>query len=430
MKILLFYDNFIRDYRSLLLLSEILKKFKHKTFLCPLWQNAIAKIKEINPHVVLMGQVGEFTTAEIGKFCHDHNINLAINTSEMVDYANVIQKFFSLNFKQSNCDLIDLQTIPNSCLYQTATNNTPSHHLHKYKQIGFPRFDLSSNKELQTIETKQIQKKYNIDQEKTVFLYVSSFIYDKEGGQISAENEDVLDAKKLIEYEQRLKHHHVNMLKKLIKNYLSNDKILLIKKHPWDKSDYFEKTFQDKACIILDNNEYIAPILSLTDFVLHSESTVALEAWVQKKKTIAILPHFTGDKSKLKNHMKHETIAINYKELINNIENYPSKQDGATYLQTFTPFLDGKATIRLAKEIDRLSPKPSQTIFKKSLRQNLGYLKWQLKELLTKPFTVKPQPQLSGYALHLYNMEKNKKEIQKMYLPVIKKYIKKNVDLC
>ena len=39
--IILFYDNFCRDYRGLLLLSEILKTKGHKVWLHALWNNAM-----------------------------------------------------------------------------------------------------------------------------------------------------------------------------------------------------------------------------------------------------------------------------------------------------------------------------------------------------------------------------------------------------
>jgi surface carbohydrate biosynthesis protein len=422
-KILVFYDNFVRDYRGLLLLTEILKKLKNKTYLEPLWNDAIEKIKQISPDTVVMGQVGEYSTSKIGAFCHKHGINLVINTTEMVNHKKKIKNFFSYNFSELNSEIIDLQIVPNSKLNIFVEQEIPKEHKKKYSFLGFPRFDLSIEKNFRYLEVENIRKKYGIKKNQKVFLFVSSFIFDEEGGQVSVENKNKINEKEIFLKEIAIKKKQIEILKKLVSSFGTKNSSLIIKKHPWDKSKFFEETFNNDNCIVLEKNEYIVPIIELSDFVIHAESTVAIEAWIQNKKTISFLPEFDGNREKLMLHMKNELIVKNYDELKKAIENYPSNNSKKIFLKNFFPTLDGKTTIRFAKKIDLPTPKKNQIKFKKSIKEKIKQTKWKFFKLFKK------KKNYSGYVKHFREIEKNKREITKIYLPAIKKYLKENESL-
>jgi len=151
MKIILFYDNFVRDYRGLLLLSALLRENGHKVWLNALWNNSIEFIKQKNPDLVVMGQIGEYTTSLIGDFIYKNNVILIINTSESVSYMDKLDIFFRFNFKEFNERYITLQVVPSRDLYDFVMRSN-IREKNKYKFIGFPRMDLSVDQHFHAAE--------------------------------------------------------------------------------------------------------------------------------------------------------------------------------------------------------------------------------------------------------------------------------------
>lgn len=417
MKILLFYDNFIRDFRGLLFLKLILEHIDHKCFLEPLFKNAIYTIRKINPDTVIMGQLGEQSTSLIGIFCFKNGINLCINTTEFMEKCNNLHMFFKINQKEFNDRIIDIQVLGGKFHHDYIYGNANIIYKDKYKLTGIPRMDFNIIPELRDLETKHIKNKYNLI-DKNIYLYVSSFIYDGTGGQIVEENKAEFNYNERYLSEKKLKVETVEILSEFTKT-LNDDDLLLIKKHPWDKSNFLEDNLKDKATKFVDQFEYIVPLISVSDLILHDQSTVAVEAWIQKKNTISINPFFDGYFDNMKYQMKYDTIVKNCDELISCIKHYPEKSKDE-FLGSFNYKMDGKATIRVAKEIIKLKPKKTKK--KQSLNSGEKFKDiWE--NIHLKSHSSVQQIPLDSYAYLLLLLENQRDFVEKMYKKPIEKYI-------
>lgn len=421
MRILLFYDNFIRDYRGLLLLREILRRRGHGAWIEPLWTHPEATIRAYDPDTVIMGQIGEETTSQIARFVRRHHINLVINTTEYVCNENKKDNFFKFNFKEWNENHIDIQVIVNHDYDQHIKNHTEIKAKSKYKFIGCPRFDLSVHPEICIREKQAIAQKYQLDRFNRKYLYISSFIFDKSGGQVSRENLKDIDAGLLFRREQEQKKLHDVILRALIEDARRANDVLLIKRHPWDKSSFYPDNYRDPHVVLVENHDYIVPLLQLSDVVLHTESTVAIEGWIQGRKTISVLPRFDGNRSKLKNNMHFEPIARDYAEIKALIESYPFSETQRS-LENFQPFLDGKATLRLAELIEALPPRPFHCLFHSSDSEKEAFRQQKINERLKTAQSLRQLNKDHYEYLHRH-LDQFRRAIDEMYLDPIQRFL-------
>jgi surface carbohydrate biosynthesis protein/FkbM family methyltransferase len=421
MRILLLYDNFIRDYRGLLLLREALRRGGHEAWVEPLWNHPEITIRIYDPDTVIMGQIGEETTSKIALFVRRHRINLVINTTEYVCNEHKKDNFFKSNFREWNESHIDMQVIVNRDYDQHIKHHKEIKDKSKYKFIGCPRFDLSVHPEICAREKQSIRQKYQLDRFNRKYLYISSFIFDESGGQVSKENLKDIDAAFLYRQEQEQKKMHDVILRELIKDAQHNNDVLLIKRHPWDKSNFYPDNYADAHVVLVENHDYIVPLLQLSDVVLHTESTVAIEGWIQGRKTISVLPHFDGDRSKLKNNMHFEPIARDYAEIKTLIETYPFSETRRS-LQNFEPFLDGKATLRLAELIDGLPPRPAHTLFHVTDEEKEAFRRQQIAERL-KTANFLNQSKKNDYEYLHRHLDQFRRPIDEMYLEPIRRFV-------
>ena len=420
--ILIFYDNFTRDFRGLLFLKNILENYNNVCYLKPLWNNAIHQIKRINPSIVVMGQIGEYSTSRIGKFCHDNNIALCINSTEFVESKNKIKYLFKFNRTESSEKYIVFQTLGGEILKNYIYNSEDIEKKDKYKLVGIPRMDLNTISEFRNLEISFAKDKYQLNNKK-VYLYISDFIFDDSGGQIDKENEEdsfMLDKKN---EEIKVKNKIIKILNEFMKYYLKDNDVLLIKKHPWDKSKFFENNIVDnEKIVILQNSEYITPMLMISDFIIHYESTVAIEAWMVNKKTISLHPLIDQKQDDdLKYHMEYEVNrASNCDELIYCIENY-KHIDRDDFLRYFNYKMDGGATIRLAKEIMSLKLSKEKNNLSVTIKD---VLKEKINGLRLKYFNNK-YSETYGYLLNSF--EKERPRVEKKYNQAFNLYIKNNL---
>lgn len=423
MRILLFYDNLIRDYRGLLLLKEILAHRGHRVWVEPLWAHPEQTVRMHNPDTVIMGQVGEETTSRIAQFIKRHHIHLVINTTEYVCENSKRDNFFKFNFRDWNEHYIDLQVIVNQDYHRYIREHRQIKDKSKYRFIGCPRFDLAVKPEICARESRYIEEKYGLKRFGQKILYVSSFIFDDHGDQVSAENQEDIDANKIYTLEKEQKRLHHSILTALISDMERTNGVLLIKRHPWDKSSYYQERYSGDHVRLIDYHDYIVPLLQVSDAVLHTESTVAIEGWIQGCKTISVLPRFDGDRTKLKNHMQFEPIARDYDEIKALIDDYPFETSRRS-LATFDPFLDGKSTIRLAELIESLGPRPSHATFDVSPEERRIFIQQQIDERLKTAHYLNHLNK-NGYEYLLRYMEQYRRQIDEMYLSPIRDYVKR-----
>ena len=421
MRFVLFYDNLIRDYRGLLFLQTILNRMGHHTWLAPLWRDPLDTIREYNPDTVVMGQAGEETTSGIARFVRDNRINLVLNTTENVCYEHRREYFFKVNFREWNDSVIDLQVIISRDFNRYIQDHISIKDKSKYKFIGCPRFDLSVNPELCIQETESLKNKYQTHRFNRKLLYISSFIFDESGGQASEENYDYINVPLRFKREMTQKRQHHEIITQLLLLLKKNNDVLLIKRHPWDKSRFYQDYYCHENIILIDNFDYISPLLQISDVVLHTESTVAVEGWIQGKKTISILPDFDGDRSKLKNHMQYEPVATDFDSLYLLIEDYPW-ENTAKSLENYKPYTDGKATIRLARLLDELPSKSEKTRFKIKDSERIALKRQKMEQRLLYAQQLNNEPK-DGYTYHYLYLEQFRRKIDAFYTGSMRRFV-------
>src|SRR5215510_1634286 len=366
-KILISYHNFVRDYRGSLLLKYALEALGHRVWLRPHWDEDVrfATVREVD--VVLACQIAEESTSYIGKFTSAHGVHLVINSSEQVAAPEVFESLVTYDRTQLNDSVISLQVIASRELKDFIDQHPNIRHKEKYNLLGFPRLDLSLDPVLRDIETASMEQRYGLTGFKKRLLYVSSLLFEETFTDVGRRDMETWKYDALIETNHALRRFHEPILEGLLEQYLGADGVLLIKKHPWDMSDHFERRFKRPNVRILDHSEYIVPSLACADAVIHSFSTSALEAWILGKPTISLLP--AEDRARLSlNHMRDEVFASSLADTLACLEAYPRTDLANSVDRILGTFGDGKATIRLAKEIHKLQPKPEKSLRRPSLR--------------------------------------------------------------
>ena len=361
MRILLLYDNFVRDYRGLLLLSGFLEQTGNKVWIKAGWDDPFPFCRLHKIEALVTGQIAEFATHKYGKYCAENNILLIINTSEPVTAENNFAILTTYNTNESNQDIIDLQSIGNYLHFNfiQSDNFIKEYNRAKYKFLGYPRTDISYHTTFRQIEEQSLIKKYNLNRFNKKYLFLSSFLLDGAFDGVPEQDLKKWDFSKFQQRTVELLSHTTTILKKFVDEKLSVDDILIIKKHPWDCSNYYKDNFSSDKCLILENNEFITPCLSVADYIIHTYSTSAFEAWVMEKPTVSVYLEKYLDILPL--HMRKERIAYDYNSFVEILDNetaIPAYNDD----ELFAGKMDGKATWRLATEINKLKPKKKYPI--------------------------------------------------------------------
>jgi surface carbohydrate biosynthesis protein len=428
MKVLLLYDNFVRDFRGLLLLKALLKARGHQVWLWATWREPIKFAKVMDVDVIVGGQIAETATHHVGKFAKENNIRFVLNSTENVAAPKNFDNFFLYNTTQWNEDFIDLQTIASSDVYKHLLEHPviKESNKSKYKYIGFPRLDLTFHERFRTVEKEDFRKKYQLEGKRKVYLFISSFLFDDAFTGIPERDREKWNYTEIKKRNADLVQLTSGILRRLLDEKFTKDDVLLIKKHPWDCSGYFQANFASDNCKILPNHEYILPCVATADVVLHTYSTGALEAWILNKPTISIISSVYRETTTL-NHMLHELTASNYEEVIQQLDNYPAENPSKKSLHLFAPYLDGKATIRLANEIASITPHPAKKKFIYPLKSRLKarLIEWLIDKGYKKlPITEKAK---TNSKLHDFiTWENQRSSVIRKYEKVFKKYAQAN----
>lgn len=426
MRILLLYDNFVRDYRGLLLLKEYLKRMGHRVWIYPSWQNP----KEFSIYnkidVIITGQIAEAATEKIGTFCKEYNVHLVVNTSEPITAKKNFLLTLTYNTAFLNQEIITLQSVGIKSHFDFIKAHKEIHESNKkkYKHIGFPRTDISYQKELRSIENEIFSSKYNLRKFRKVFLFVSSFLF--EGAFVGVPEKDLekWDYSSFQKKTSALKEHTVGILDKFVSEVLKDDEVLLIKKHPWDCSNFWENFARSKNCIVLENTEFITTCINASDIIIHTYSTSAVEAWIMNKKTISIfLQEYSNDNII---HMQFENIAYDYETFLEIISESPLNIPDVNNDILFNGTLDGQATFRLAKLINELKPLNSlipkrPPSYSKLIKLNTDYLlrNWGLRK-----YDLSTLSEKNSKLNDFMTWENQRPIVNRIYRKPIKKFVK------
>ncbi|MCK9412229.1 MAG: hypothetical protein M0Q53_08005 [Prolixibacteraceae bacterium] len=427
MRILLLYDNFIRDYRGLLLLAEFLNHLGNKVWIKAGWNDPFSFCEFHKIQALVTGQIAESATHKYGRYCTEKNILLVINTSEPVTNKKNFEMLITYNTSDSNQYIIDLQSIGIYPHFEYIQNNSSIHNKNKikYKFLGYPRTDISFHPLLRQIEDQYLIEKYKLNKFNKKYLFLSSFLLD---GAFDGVPEQDLLKWDITEFQRRtmdLLTHTSKILKRFIDENLNNSEILIIKKHPWDCSSFFADNFSSDKCLILENNEFITPSISVSDYIIHTYSTASFEAWVMCKPTVSIF--LEKHLNIVPYHMRKENIAYDYESFVKIIE---SEKVINTYNEEdlFAGTMDGNATYRLATEINKLTPK-----IKYSFKWNPWYYYRVMKSTLLyhlydnglKKHDADRNFERNTKMHDLYTWENQRCHVNTIYKPVIKKFVLK-----
>jgi surface carbohydrate biosynthesis protein len=381
MRILISYHNFVRDYRGSLLLKYALEALGHRVWLRPHWDDEIsfATVKEVD--VIVACQIAEESTSYIAKFASDHGVHLVVNSSEHFASPEWFESFVTYDCNQLSDGVISMQPIATAELKEFIDRHPRIRHRDKYKLLGFPRLDISLDPELRDVERNHIEQTYGLGRFKRRLLYISSLIFEETFTDVGNGDMEKWQYHEVIDTNHALRRFHEPILKGLVERYLGPDGVLLIKKHPWDMSDHFERRFKHPNVCFLDHAEYIVPCLASADAVVHSFSTSAIEAWILGKPTVALLPTEKREKLSL-SHMRDEVFAGSLDEAVACLRSYPRTGLMESVRTILGPNADGKATIRLAREIHKLRPKSGKTLRRPRLAARArGELRWWLHDV-------------------------------------------------
>ena len=426
MRILLLYDNFIRDYRGLLLLAAFLKQKGNKVWIKAGWNDPFSFCALHNIQALVTGQISEWATHKYGKYSSENNILLIINTSEPAVNEKHFEYLITYNTNELNQDIIDLQSIgilPHFNFLQANKKIKDVNKL-KYKFLGHPRTDISYHPSLRQIEDQKLIEKYNLNRFNKRYLFLSSFLLD---GAFDGVPEQDLEKWNYTEFQQRtieLLTHTTKILNRFINEKLGDTDVLIIKKHPWDCSSYFTDNFSSEKCLILDNAEFITPCISVSDYIIHTYSTSAFEAWVMGRPTVSIYLEKYLDIAPY--HMRKEKIAYDYESFIKIIE---EQKVINTYNDEdlFSGTMDGQATYRLANEIDKLTPK--RRVYNKLnprhyYRQIKSLRKYYLFDNGIKKFDRDRMAEKNTKFYDFITWENQRGEVNLMYKQKIRKFVK------
>src|SRR6478735_1469954 len=107
MRILLLYDNFVRDYRGLLLLSAFLERKGHKVWIKAGWDDVRHFALLYQADVLVTGQIAEWATHKFAVIAKELGMRLVINTSEPILAENNFGITLTYNTSELNQDIID-----------------------------------------------------------------------------------------------------------------------------------------------------------------------------------------------------------------------------------------------------------------------------------------------------------------------------------
>src|SRR5438094_3897620 len=109
MRILIVYQNFVRDFRGSLLLQYALEALGHQVWLRAHWNEdlSFAKVKAVD--VIVACQVAEESQAYVARFTSEKGVHLVINPSEQNSTGEGFEAFITYDCNKLNDTVISLQ---------------------------------------------------------------------------------------------------------------------------------------------------------------------------------------------------------------------------------------------------------------------------------------------------------------------------------
>ncbi len=360
-------------------MKSALEALGHRVWLRPHWNDelAFATTKEVD--VVVGCQIAEESTAYIARFTQENGVHLVINTSEQLTTPDKFEAFLTFDRHQLNESVISLQALAFKEIKDYVEQHPGIKDKLKYKLVGFPRFDISTDPGLRAVECRYLEKRYDLIPGQRRVLFLSSLMFEETFCDIGPGDMERFQYAKILERNYRLRDFMEPILDELIAKYLGPDGVLLIKRHPWDMSPYYEKRYRHPQVRLLEHGEYVVPCIGVADCVLHSFSTSAVEAWIMGKPTVSLMPSDMRKELTLI-HMRDEPNASSFRELTDILASYPTPAMLETARRVLGAEGDGKATIRLAREIHKLKPKRDKKLRRNPLRGYRQELKWWLED--------------------------------------------------
>lgn len=424
MRIVISYHHFVRDYRGSRLLADVLKSLGHWVLVTPAWNSDDKLIETFRPDVVVGCQVAEKTTSRLADVTQKAGVHLVINSSEQFTTPANHSVFVSYNCDQLNEPYIAFQVIACPQLEKFIQNHPGIQDKSKYRSLGFPRYDIAIDPQLRSVETPLIRSRYGLPAQSKHALYISSFLFEETFQGLPEEDMKRFSYQEVANRNRRISEHVFPTLRAISDKILDRDGVLLIKKHPWDFSNVIDKEFADHPRIrVLNRDEYIVPCLDACEYILHSFSTAAIEAWVMDKKTVAILPQEFRQSLEL-SHMSLEVKTEGRDDTLEVLQNYPPVRSPAQIEQLLNGRSDGRSTIRLAAEIQRLQPPRQKQFSRLALREYLRNIR-RFRDNLNGRGFLGPGSESPKMTM-LHEFETTRRKIDAIYRKPFANYVKQH----
>ena len=261
------------------------------------------------PNIILLGQVNQPENIQIAQYAHDSQIKVVVlNCEGTYDLTKPVVMFG----KKLN-SFVDLLIVWGKQHYQDAlqTTNLPAK---KISLLSTPKFDFYKKSLLTYYQQKKSYPK--LDKTKKTICIATSFVSaDETWEQIkhihAYQQLGQQKVEKKILAHQQLRDKFIELANELAKTKQFN---LIFRPHPLENKNYYLGKLKSKQ-IIFDNLIDPVELFSNLDVLIHRNSTLACEAWMNQVLTLSFDPIYNADQG-LGEVVKHEQVFQQQNRLI------------------------------------------------------------------------------------------------------------------
>lgn len=348
-KILLLINWKNRDLRPVIQVGTYLKMLGYLVYYSN-HSNALWNIFIIKPNLIVFPQV----IAEKDKAILAKKIGskICVIRSEGIVTDNSIKDLFKFDGGVDIDEFVDLYIVWGPKFKELIMKHINISEK-KIKVCGNPRFDiyrkpLSDLTNLFDIETIGLKKR------KKLILFASNFVYLDKDYQMAIKNYGE-EIDNIIKERKELFQTINQNFKKFFS--LHKEIQLLIKLHPLELGDKYNSLVELENVFLIKDLD-ISLLLNYIDVLIHTNSTVNLEAAMVDKPILTFLNDNINPKHLFEN-VRHLPKITNYEQLENQIFKYLNQPFEIKYQKVQTDYIfewfykiDGNATIRCVQEID------------------------------------------------------------------------------
>lgn len=326
-KILITFGYKQREYEYLLLLWSYLQnkgfavRIRFMNFEC------YYDVYSWKPDFVILSQVNQNENIEFAKYAKKCGSRVIILNAELlfsldrmpIRYASDSDKYVDYTIEGGNAEK-----------YRRMVKFS---HLHKdkIKMLGYPKFDVY----LPTVRNKlEINRTYGykLDGTKRTVCICTSFPeadtqWKEVKNNVAYKHFGEQKVRGMFRYQYRMRQLYIKLAKSLLRLKKYN---VIFRVHPLEPRDAYIKTFASDPGLIFDNTVSQSDLFSVTDFLIHRTSTIALEAWMMNVPTATYEP-IENELMPLNRFTKYEKVMRSQQALTDYLAGYFSKNSRPSF---------------------------------------------------------------------------------------------------